>query len=125
MLGIEVIEADCLAAARKMVKRGIALAKGDSVIKIGNNGKKIAETPDTALIDRERGGAALLPEPAKGACVGQLAAGPMGCEGPGVNHLIEAMTVATTKIAAYFGSGYLVAALRASELMCGYVHGYL
>ena len=73
MLGEEPVDAGGFGAARKVVERRVAFAEGDDVFEVVDDGEQIAEAPDAGLIDRHGGGAALLPEPAEGAGVGEKA----------------------------------------------------
>ena len=74
MLGEEPVDAGDFGAAGQLVERGVALAEGDDVVEVVDDGEQVAEAPDAALIDGHGGGAALLPEPAEGAGVGQATA---------------------------------------------------
>ena len=62
-----------LRAAGEIVEGGVAFAEGDDFFEVVDDGKQIAEAPDAGLIDRHRGGPALLPEPAESAGVGEAA----------------------------------------------------
>ena len=74
MLGEEPVEAGGGGAAGQLVERGVALAEGDDVVGL-DDGEQVAEAPDAALVDGQGGGAALLPEPAEGAGIGETGVG--------------------------------------------------
>ncbi len=47
MFGGYPVEAEGLRGARKLVERGVALAKRDDVIEVVDDGKEVAESPDS------------------------------------------------------------------------------
>ena len=75
MLGKEPVEAERAGGTREIVERGVAFAEGDNFFEVVDDGEQIAEAPDAGLIDGHAGRAALLPEPAESAGVGEAAVG--------------------------------------------------
>ena len=131
VLGEEPVDAGGFGAAGEIVEGGVAFAEGDDVFEVVDDGKQVAETPDAGLVDREAGGAALLPEPAEGAGVGQATVGVVrGVWGmldvrPGVNHLVEALALRAAKVAADVIFRDDGGAFSASKVMCRDFHGFL
>ena len=101
VLGEEPVDASDFGAAREVVEGGVALAEGDGVLGVVDDGEQIAEAPDAGLVDGHGGGAALLPEPAEGAGVGEIAVGrrgvTVGDRRPGVDDVVEAVAGGATK----------------------------
>jgi hypothetical protein len=128
MLGKDPVEPKGFRGARKLVEGSVALAKRDDVIEVVDDGEKVAEAPDSGLIDRERGGATLLPEPAESARVGKLRVGgwsiAIGQRRPGIDDVIEAIAGGAAEYAIHSAAGDPGAALYASELMCRDFHGF-
>jgi hypothetical protein len=133
MLGEKPVDAGDFGAARKIVERSIAFAESDDFLEVIDDGKEVAEAPDAGLVDRHAGGAALLPEPAKGAGVGEEAVGiggGAGCSGrldvrPGVDDFVEAIAPRAAKVAADLVLCDDGGAFCASKVVCRYVHGFL
>ena len=128
MLGEEPIYPSNFGAAGKIVERSVALTEGYDIVGVVDDRQQIAEAPDAGLIDGHGGGATLLPEPTKGAGVGQIAVGcgsvPVGDRRPGVDNVVEAVTFGAAKDTVDFASSYPDTALCASELMCRNFHGF-
>ena len=57
-------------AARKLIKRGVALAQRNDLVEVVDDRQQVAEAPYTALVDRHRRGPALLPEVSQSARIG-------------------------------------------------------
>ena len=103
VLGEEPVDAGDLGAARQLVERRVALAEGDDVVGVVDDGQQIAEAPDAGLVDGHGGGAALLPEPAEGAgigadcwrCAAWITVG--GIDGPGIDDVVEAVAFGAAK----------------------------
>ncbi len=97
MLGEEPVDAGDFGAAREIVERSVALAEGDDVVGVVDDGEQVAEAPDAGLVDGHGGGAALLPEPAEGTGVGEIAGVrggvTVGGRRPGVDDVVEAVAV--------------------------------
>ncbi len=121
MLGEEPVDAGDFGAAREVVERGVALAEGDDVLEVVDDGEEIAEAPDAGLVDGQGGGAALLPEPAEGAGVGEIAGVrggvAVGGRRPGVEDVVEAVAGGATKDAIEGIGGDDGTALGASKMM--------
>jgi len=67
MLGVKILDIGGAGAARQAVERRVAFAQGDGVLlEIGNVGKKFAEAPDSALVERMARGAAAEPKSLQG-----------------------------------------------------------
>lgn len=74
MFGEEPVDSGDFGTAGQVVERGVALAQGYDALVL-DDGEEIAKAPDAGLVDGQGGGTALLPEPAQGTGIGQVAAG--------------------------------------------------
>ena len=122
MFGEEPVDACDFGAAGQVVEGSVALAEGDDVVKVFDDGEEIAEAPNAALVDGHGGGATLLPEPAESAGVRQIALGSGGGRGrkrgPWVDYVVQTITVWATKDTINGAASYPGATFCASELMC-------
>jgi hypothetical protein len=137
MLSEEPVDTRDFGAARKIVERGIAFAKGDDFFEVVDDGKKIAEAPDAGLVHCQAGRPALLPEPAEGAGIGEETVGIGGgarCSGrldvgfdirPWVGDFVEAVAPRAAKVAADLVLCDDGGAFCASKVVCRYIHGFL
>ena len=51
MLGEKPVDSGDFGAAREIVERGVALAEGDDILRVIDDGEQVAEAPDAGLID--------------------------------------------------------------------------
>jgi hypothetical protein len=128
VLGENPVKSEGFRCPTEIVEGGVALAKRHYVIEVINDGKKVAETPDSGLIYRQGRGSALLPEPAEGARVGKPGVGgwsiAIGQRRPGIDDVVEAIAFRATEYAIDGAAGDPGGALYASELMCRDFHGF-
>ena len=121
MLGEKPVDASDFGAAREVVEGGVALAEGDDVVGVFDDGQEIAEAPYAGLVDGQGGGAAFLPEPAEGAGVGEIAGVrggiAIGRRRPGIEDVVEAVAGGAAEDAIEGIGGDDGTALGASKMM--------
>jgi hypothetical protein len=115
MLGKELIDTESFRGARKVVKRRIAFAQGDSVAEVLEDGQEFAEAPDAGVVKRLGGASALAPEPFECARVGAVAA--FALAPAGIFDFKEIAALGAAKVGTRFGAGHTVAASKAAELV--------
>jgi hypothetical protein len=131
MLGEEKVKTGGFGAAGKVVEGGVAFAEGDYFFEVVDDGQKIAKAPDARLVDGHCGRAALLPEPAEGAGVGEQAVrvGRSTRSGRGfsirpcVDDLVKTVALRAAEVAADLILCDDGGAFCASKVMCRYFHG--